>query len=1043
MSDKSKELRVIDVPYSHNSPWSLSRRTFLGMMAGSGAVWAGEGATSTVGSPAGSAGESDPVNLLPRLTPTPERVAGIARPRVDLNGTWRFNPSPAAEFWKDGSEVSWSDIQVPGEWTMQGFSVKPGQAGGYRLRFPVPADWAGHRIKVRFDAVYSKAEVWMNGMPVGSHLGAFTPFEVDASDAILPGKDNVLVLGVASESLADILTAGREMVGHAMGGIIRKVRVFAVPEVNISSLHVDTTFDGEFRNATMHVLLDVANEGGKDVKDAEIQFGLREHGPDGKSVNLDPAAVKFRTIKAGEILSQVIDIPVEAPRKWDAEHPNLYVLDCELRVGDQRYSTERRFGFRQVNIKDGRFLLNGQPIRLRGVVRQDSHPLMGRTVPPEVQRQDIDWMLWANSNNAYTCAFLPDEEFVNLCDEAGLYVMDEPGTCWVLVGFDMAGNIWKSEKIDDPKYFPFLLQPVLEMIERDRSHPSVITWMLADESTCGKNFREVLKIVRVVDPSRPVHMAYDPECGQQGPVSKSPLDLGSWHYPDAKMFAEAIKSKRPVIFDQSTHVYCANVSELMADPGLRDDWGRQYASFWEKIWETRSILGEQVFNFTDDVFLMPSGEVRGYGGWGLIDYWRRAKPDLWHVKKVHTPVKIHEGPIPLPTAGQPLLVPVENRYDFSDLSELRIVWSLGDESGTIQAHVPPHGSGTITIRPRTSDLDGRTLSLKFFRKDLMLDAYKLPIGIPAESGAPLRSKSNRKIEMVQTKETIVAKGEGFEWVMSRRTGEIINALVKGRSVIVGGPVLMVLPTKEETHTSGYPVPRPSSYSPFNVTCREWKATSVSGKHSADAVEIAVVGQYREAAGSYMVRVDGDGVATVSYRFTYTDAEKITPRQIGIVFYTPRSCDTLTWKRKAQWSVYPDDHIGRPDGVAKALSDASLLARGGDWMEVAFREKPTWPWYLDSNGLGTRDFRATRRNILYASLKDSVGNGVAILSDGTHHTRSYLDGDRIGLLVAWYSGPGGFSFERGMCEIVGAQSMPFEKGTEIKDTVRLSLVGHPT
>ena len=182
------------------------------------------------------------------------------------------------------------------------------------------------------------------------------------------------------------------MVGHAMGGIIRKVRIFAVPEVNISSLHVETTFDGEFRNATLHVLLDVANEGGKDVKDAEIQFGLREHGPDGKPVNLDPATVKLPTIKAGEILSQVIEIPVEAPKKWDAEHPNLYVLDCELKVGDQRYSTERRFGFRQVNIKDGRFLLNGQPIRLRGVSRQDSHPLMGRTMPPEVQRQHIDWI---------------------------------------------------------------------------------------------------------------------------------------------------------------------------------------------------------------------------------------------------------------------------------------------------------------------------------------------------------------------------------------------------------------------------------------------------------------------------------------------------------------------------------------------------------------------------------------------------------------------------------------------------------------------------
>ena len=1042
MSDKSKELRVIDVPYSHNSPWSLSRRTFLGMMAGSGAVWAGEGATSTVGSPAGSAGESDPVNLLPRLTPTPERVAGIARPRVDLNGTWRFNPSPAAEFWKDGSEVSWSDIQVPGEWTMQGFSVKPGQAGGYRLRFPVPADWAGHRIKVRFDAVYSKAEVWMNGKAVGSHLGAFTPFEVDASDAILPGKDNVLVLGVASESLADILTAGREMVGHAMGGIIRKVRVFAVPEVNISSLHVDTTFDGEFRNATMHVLLDVANEGGKDVKDAEIQFGLREHGPDGKSVNLDPAAVKLRTIKAGEILSQVIDIPVEAPRKWDAEHPNLYVLDCELRVGDQRYSTERRFGFRQVNIKDGRFLLNGQPIRLRGVSRQDSHPLMGRTMPPEVQRQHIDWITWANCNNTYTCAFLPDEESVNLCDEAGIYVMDEPGTCWV--GMDQVGpNFWKSEKLDDPKYFPFYLQPVLEMIERDRSHPSVITWMLADESTCGKNFREVLRIVRGVDPSRPVHMAWDPENGQYGRVSqsKSPFDLGSYHYPNAKEFAEAAQSKRPVIFDQSVSAYFVNVPELMTDPGIRDEWGLEYAPFWEKLWEANSILGGQAFNLNDDQYLIPSGLVTGNGEWGFIDPWCRAKPDLYHVKKAHTPVKIQDGPLPVPGAGQPLEVPVENRYDFTNLSEVRIEWALGDESGIVPVQVPPHGKGTISIRPNSKNLNGMALSLKFFRKDLMVDAYKLPIGEATEPAAVVKSKGNRGVELAQTKETITAIGEGFEWVISGQTGEIIKATRNGQTVLVGGPALMVLPTKEYPMPPGYPEPRPQSFSPLNPLCRDWKATSVSGKHSADAVEIAVVGQYREAAGSYTIRIDGRGNATVSYRFTYADAEKINARQIGIVFYTPRSCDTLTWKRKAQWSVYPEDHIGRPEGVAKALPDASLVGKAGDWMEVAYREKPSWSWSMDANALGTRDFRATRRNILHASLKDSSGNGITVLSDGTHHTRAFLDGSRIGFLVAGYSGPGGVtSWLHGLSEIAGIEIMALKEGEEIKDTVRLSLVG---
>jgi hypothetical protein len=159
----------------------------------------------------------------------------------------------------------------------------------------------------------------------------------------------------------------------------------------------------------------------------------------------------------------------------------------------------------------------------------------------------------------------------------------------------------------------------------------------------------------------------------------------------------------------------------------------------------------------------------------------------------------------------------------------------------------------------------------------------------------------------------------------------------------------------------------------------------------------------------------------------------------MVFYSPRSCDTLTWKRRAQWSVYPEDHVGRPEGTAKALPDPSLVGKAGSWMEVAYREKPAWSWFMDANALGTRDFRATRRNILRASLKDSAGHGITILSDGAQHTRSFLDGNRVGLLVACYSGPAlNTSWLHGLYEISGIEPMPLQAGEELKDVVHLSL-----
>ncbi len=735
------------------------------------------------------------------------------------------------------------------------------------------------------------------------------------------------------------------------------------------------------------------------------------------------------------MVSQEIAIPIEAPKKWDAEHPNLYVLTCELKAGGHSYTTQRRFGFRQVEVKENQVFLNGQPIRLRGMSRQDTDPLTGRTVSLEVHKQDIEFLQYANCNNTYTCAFLPDEESLSLCDEAGIYVMDEPGTCWLPGRSGFNGY-------DDPRALQYLLQPVLEMIERDRSHPCVITWMLTDESEVGRNFHELLKLTHGIDPSRPVHVAYDPGSGAEEinlEPAPSAYDFGSWHYPSKVQFEHATESKRPVVFDQSVSAYLSNVPELLCDPGLRDDWGREYAVFWEKLWEAKSIFGGQAFNLNDDQYILPSGQVSGNGDWGFIDPWRRAKPDLFHVRKIHSPVKVADTPLPMPVAGEPIPVPIENRYDFTNLSEVRIEWSLGDESGTAQADVPPHAKGTISIRSKSSDLSGKTLSLKFLRNGRVVDDYKLPIGKPAEPAMAQKNTGGKKAQLAQTEETITVKGEGFEWLISRQTGQIVKATRKGQSVLVGGPVLMVLPTMDFPMTPGFPDARPQAFDVLNTLCSEWKATSVKAEQSGGAVEIVVAGDYKQAAGGYSIRIDGSGEATVSYRFTYTAVEKIAARQIGMVFYTPRSCDTLTWKRKAQWSVYPEDHVGRPQGTAKALPDPSLVTKAGSWMEVAYREKPNWPWFMDANALGTRDFRATRRNVLSASLRDSEGHGITILSDGTQHTRSFVDGNRIGLLVAYYSGPAlNTSWLHGLYEISGIEPLPVQSGAELKDVVRLSL-----
>lgn len=948
--------------------------------------------------------------FMPRLTPKPHWVKGAEKTQIDLNGVWHFNPKAPPNTPEPYINLNdWAQIEVPGEWMMQGFTVEEGKPAAYRRQIAIPPDWQDHRIKIRFDAVFSKTQIWLNGKLVGSHMGTFTPFEVDVTEAALPGKMNMLAMEVTSESLAETLTSGKLMVGYQSGGIIRSVSVFAVPNLNIASFHVGTTFDKNYRNATIEVLLEIANEGPEDVKKVTADFTLTEATAMSKQVKIRPKSFKLaKSVKAGETINRTIKIPVKSPKQWNAENPNLYVLDCTLNAGGEAIeNTQQRFGFRQLEIRGHQVFLNGRPIRLRGASRQDSHPLMGRTVPAEVHRRDMELMVWANINNTYTCAFSPDEEVLNLADEMGLYMMEEPCTCWV-----------SGLYMNDPKFYPDLLRPVLEMIQRSRSHPCVLTWMLADESAFGTNFQKVLEKVRALDPSRPVHFAWDPG----GDI----FDLGSMHYPGYSGLATAANSKRPFIFDQYCSAYL-NVSELLTDPGIRDEWAYNFAPFWEAIWKTSSMWGAQVFNFQDDVFLMPSGDVLGCGPWGVIDYWRRPKPELWHIKKAYSPVKIKDEtkPLPVPEPGESIRIEVENRYDFTNLNELLIEWALGDESRAVQVDVSPHSTGMISIRPENKHHEGKELSLRFYRKGLMVDAYKLSIGQPSGVEQPV-SETSGALQLFETDEEVRIKGKDFSLIFDRHAGQIRQATVKGYTVLIGGPMLMLLPEGPGVFSSGFPDPKPAE-SPFNETCHDWKVDKVTTSQSVDGVEIVVEGHYREADGQYRLHVDGAGTMSIDYQFT-TKVE-IFARQIGIVLYVPKSFDSLAWKRKGLWSVYPDDHIGRLEGVAKAFRDASLPP------DAKYREKPPWPWYLDSNALGTRDFRATRRDILRASLMDAAGRGIVLRSDGTQHTRAFVDDKRIGILIADYSVGGLGQLPWELLRLEKSRN-PVSKGTSLKGTVRI-------
>lgn len=313
---------------------------------------------------------------MPRLSPRPVAVAGVKTPLVSLGGSWKFNPAPPADFEKFSAAETkaWAKIEVPGEWVMQGFDVKTHSAAAYWREFEIPAGWRGQRIKLRFDTVHSDCRVFVNGREAGAHEGCFTAFELDITGAVKPGR-NTLALAVKSESTADTLASATQYAAHQLGGITRKVQLFALPQVNLACQAVETKFDGNFENATLKLKFSVADEAA----------GIMSEPHSVRATLLDGNKIVASTTSAISVGDSEISIPVAAPKKWDSEHPNLYLLKTEL-LTDGKVTEEilQRVGFRQIEVRGNQLFVNGAPVKLRGACRHEVDPLRGRSLTPAI-----------------------------------------------------------------------------------------------------------------------------------------------------------------------------------------------------------------------------------------------------------------------------------------------------------------------------------------------------------------------------------------------------------------------------------------------------------------------------------------------------------------------------------------------------------------------------------------------------------------------------------------------------------------------------------
>lgn len=907
------------------------------------------------------------------IAPRPMEVMGRVEPVVNLNGQWDF---------QIGSGRT-GKIVVPSEWEMQGYRVQPGEKAKYSRSFDVPAAWDGQRIIIKFDAVSSYAEVFVNGQRIGSHEGGFVAFEMDVTEAAKVGKNDLRV-EVQANTISDILSCVSQYAAHTVGGLLRKVTVFTLPSVHVADLNVETDFDAQFVQATLRLDAQIANRSGQQ-ESAALRYTLLDH-QGNKVVSKTTAKQQVAT---GGVTAIHVDIPSGKVKPWTAESPYLYELVTELIAnGKTLQKNKQRIGFREVAIRGNELLVNGKPVKLKGVNRHAVHPLLGRASDPQLDRKDAALYLSGNLNYIRTSHYPPSEEFLEAADELGLYVESESALNWIM---HHASPIWRHWDYKDPRFLPTMLQANIDNVWTNKKHPSVIFWSLGNESRWSELWATVNKTVKELDKTRPTSF-HDQTWGGFNNAG-SQADIANYHYPGINGPAATDTMKRPTLFGEYAHLSTYNRRELLTDPGVRDAFNAPMVTFFDSIYQHKGNLGGAIWSGIDDTFHLPDGRIVGYGPWGPVDGWRREKPEFYGIKKAYAPVRIKA---PVETA-QGIELSIENRYDFRSLKDVEFEVTVDDKRVPLQVAIAARSTGKVLL-PGIKNY--RSLQVR------VIDSR----GFEIERERFERTESKRvaqkatALALVEDSAFIyVTQGE-VAYTISKTYGTVTATKNDGTAIWTKGPSVAIVATNSEdggkpnvageTYQNNiYPIKHYPLYTLF--------ANAVKARTFADSMVIDMDLTYQQGQGTQQFVFTKTGQVTVRYAMTY-EQQEMAVYQYGLLSELPLTFDALSWERKGAFTDYPENHIGRNKGTARL--------NAVDLVDVeAFGVPKSSDWKDDANGLGSNDFRSTKSHILSVSLQNQTGAKVVVLSNSKQASRTWKQDARIQWLVADYTNNGSEPF----------------------------------
>jgi len=882
------------------------------------------------------------------LVPYPDQATALTGERTasayfkSLNGMWKFQlaPNPTAaptDFYNvDFDDRAWDTLNVPSNWQLEGlergydvpmytnvqypFPIDnlPGvpqddnPTGSYRRTFTLPEAWHDRQIFLHFEGVDSAFYVWVNGERVGYSQDSRLPAEFNITPYVHFGAgtagENTLAVQVYRWSDGSYL---EDQDFWRLSGIYRDIYLWSAPAVHVRDFWVRTDLDPAYRDAVLKVRAKVRNYGAQDFAPHLLELQL--FSGDGQPVFAEPLARQV-AVGAGDEVTLDLEQAVTNPVKWSDENPYLYTLLITLKdpAGEVLEVESCRVGFRQVEIKDGQIHVNGVPILFKGVNRHEHDPDTGHTVSVESMIQDITLMKRFNINAVRTCHYPDDPRWYALCDQYGLYIMDEANI--------ESHGVW-DRLTKDPQWKTAFLERGKRMVERDKNHPCIIVWSLGNESGYGPNHEALADWIHAHEPTRPVHYESATQWrSYRGPEDAPPIDMVSVMYPPVDKIIEMAQmpgETRPLLMCEYGHAMGNSPGNLKEYWDAIETYPRLQGGYvWD--WVDQGLrqvtdAGEEWFAYGGDF-----GDQPNDGSFcinGLIFPDRTIQPSMWELKKMQQPVAVE--PVDL-LAGRLKIV---NKYAFSDLSGLELSWQLAADDRVLQTgqlarlHTSPAASDIITVPFDTPQLAPGVefwLTLRFTLAEdtswaqkgheVAWEQFKLPFDVPQVTALPLSKMP--LLEMNQSATQVVVRGADLRLVFDKRQGTLASLQYQGHELLQRGPRLNFwrAPTENDLSAAGQ-----------EMAAMHWRDAGLNRLHE-QVTEVTV-----SQLAPQLVQVEVRSVTTPDLKGAPTHSEEITRRLKQLTRMMERFMDQETLRALCEELGISYDDLPGADPSSKIQS----------------------------------------------------------------------------------------------------------------------------